>query len=234
MAIQLNSLRLVTVPAKAAPPNQARALAPGARTSLVPAKPASAKASALKATADFGSVLSGGLAAAGAASANARSAATAAATHAAAAASLTATAAAKSATTAASPATAATSDPNAVLTAEQVFGANPWLADPTGSGPNGVTFPYNPLYFASASTAADVAQMVGGTVVQDDEFTKDTAADPFAQQQPNEMVELPGGALINPGLIASLYTHGYPNSIVNQAIASEVAGAEASVTTTGT
>ena len=179
------------------------------------------------------SALSGGLAASGAASAKARSAATAAATSAAAAtdaASSTAATAATGATTAASPTTAATSNPNAVLTAEDVFGANPWLTDPTGICPNGQTFGYNPLYFATAGTAADVAQMVGGKVVEDDEFTKNTPGDPFVQQQANEMVELPDGALINPGLIASLYTHGYPQSMVNQAISDEVAGAEASVT----
>ena len=71
--------------------------------------------------------------------------------------------------------------------------------------------------------------MVGGKVVEDNEFTKNTPGDPFAQQQPNEMVELPNGALINPGLVASLYTHGYSQRVVNQAISNEVAGAEASV-----
>ncbi|HUK15465.1 MAG TPA: hypothetical protein VLW65_03595 [Bryobacteraceae bacterium] len=123
---------------------------------------------------------------------------------------------------------------NQVLTAEQVFGANPWVTDPTGTGPNGITFGYNPLYFATPSTAAQVAQMVGGKVVEDNEFTKNTPGDPFAQQQANEMVELPDGGLINPGLIASLYTHGLPQWEVNQAIANDVAGAEASVNSIGT
>jgi len=125
--------------------------------------------------------------------------------------------------------TAPTSDPNATLTAEQVFGSNPWLTSPTGTGPNGLTFGYNDLYFATAKTAGQVAQMVGGKVVEVDDLTMNTPGDVFAQSQPNEMVELPDGALINPGLIASLYTHGYPNWIVNQAIANEVAGDEAAV-----
>lgn len=193
------------------------------------------------------SASSGGVAAAGAVSANARSAATAAATSAMTAANATvaatnATAAAgskamapaASATPTANPAIAATSDPNAVLTPEQVFGANPWVANPTGIAPNGFVFGYNPLYFATASTAAEVAQMVGGKVVEDDEFTKDTPGDTFIQQQPNEMVELPDGALVNPGLIASFYTHGYPNSLVNQSISNEVNGAEAAVASIGT
>jgi hypothetical protein len=141
-------------------------------------------------------------------------------------------AAASATSPAATPNTPSASEPNAVLTAEQVFGSNPWVTDPTGSGPNGVSFGYNPLYFATPTTAAEVAQMVGGTVVQDNEFTKNTPGDPFVQQQPNEMVQLPGGGLINPGLIASLYTHGLPQWEVNQAIANEVAGAEASVTAT--
>lgn len=118
---------------------------------------------------------------------------------------------------------------NAAFTAEQVFGPNPWLSNPAGTGPNGVTFGYNPLYFATPSTAAAVARMVGGTVVEDNEFTKNTPGTPFVQQQPNEMVRLPTGALINPGLIASLYTHGLPQWEVDQAIANEVAGANAAV-----
>jgi hypothetical protein len=226
MAIQLNSVRTVTAPVRAARPQQARAAPSSAKTSPTGSNSACAKAGAREAVSAFQSVLSGGLAAAGAASAAARSAATAAAVSAAATANSTAAAAATPA-----PA-AATSDPNAVLTAEQVFGANPWVTDPTGSGPNGLTFGYNPLYFASASTAAEVAQRVGGKVVEDNEFAKDAPGDPFAQQQPNEMVELPNGALINPGLIASLYTHGYANWEVNQAISNEVASAEAPVTGT--
>jgi hypothetical protein len=136
------------------------------------------------------------------------------------------------------PTTAATaapgSDPNSVYTAEEVFGANPWVSNPTGVGPTGMTFGYNPLYFATPSTAAQVAQMLGGTVVQDNEFTKNTPGDPFAQSQPNEMVQLPDGALINPGLVASFYTHGYPQWEVNQSIAEDVAAAESLVNPTGT
>jgi hypothetical protein len=235
MAIQLHSLRPVTLPAKTVKSAQTHAVVLTAKTSVVQSKPAAAKARAPEVASDFRSVLTGGLAASGAASAAARSAATAASASAiAAAVQSTAAKSAASATTATSHAAAATTDPNAAPTAQQVFGANPWVTNPTGIGPTGVTFGYNPLYFATADTAAEVAQMLGGTVVQDNEFTKDTPGDPFAQQQPNEMVELPDGALINPGIIASLYTHGYPQSQVEQAISSEVASAEALVTTTRT
>ena len=116
-------------------------------------------------------------------------------------------------------------NPHAVPTVESMFGPAPWLANPTGTCPNGDTFGYNPLYFATPATAQKVAQMVGGSVVQDNEFTKNTPGNPFSQQQPNQMVQLANGALINPGLVASFYTHGYPQWMVDQMIANEVAGA---------
>jgi hypothetical protein len=110
---------------------------------------------------------------------------------------------------------------NTIPTAESVFGDNPWVADPTGIAPNGESYGYNPLYFATASTAAQVAQMVGGTVVTDNELAPGGG---FLQQQPNEMVKLSNGTLINPGLVAAFYTHGYPQSYIDQMIANEVSG----------
>jgi len=107
-------------------------------------------------------------------------------------------------------------------TAESVFGANPWVTDPTGTNPDGTSYGYNPIYFASAQTAAQVAQLVGGQVVSENEMV---SGGPFSQNQPNLMVELPNGGLINPGLVASFYTHGYPQSMVDQMIANEVSGA---------
>ena len=120
------------------------------------------------------------------------------------------------------PATPAADPPPAVQTptAESVFGSNPWMANPTGVGPNGVTFTYNQYYFATPQTAATVAQMVGGKVVQTNQFTPNGGA--FNQQQPNYMVQLKDGQLINPGLVASFYTHGYPQSYVDMMVASEV------------
>jgi hypothetical protein len=109
-------------------------------------------------------------------------------------------------------------------TAQSVFGANPWVTDPTGTDPDGNSYGYNPLYFATASTAAQVAQMVGGTVVASDQLAD---AGGYVQSQPNEMVKLANGALINPGLVASFYTHGYSQSAVTQMIANEVAGSVA-------
>jgi hypothetical protein len=39
------------------------------------------------------------------------------------------------------------------------------------------------------------------------------------------MVQLPNGGLINPGLIADIYTHGWNQAFENQQVAAEVAGA---------
>jgi hypothetical protein len=107
-------------------------------------------------------------------------------------------------------------------TAQSVFGPNVWVTDPTGRNPDGSSFGYNPIYFATESTAQTVAQMVGGTVITDNVFTKPGDA-VFVQQQPNYMVQMPNGAIINPGLVASFYTFGFPQSQIDTMIAQEVA-----------
>jgi hypothetical protein len=123
-------------------------------------------------------------------------------------------------TPAAAPADDATDGP-----AGPLFGANPWVTDPTGSGPGGGVTNYNPIYFATPQTAQTVAQMVGGTVVSTQVFTPSPGS-PFQQDQPNLMVQLPNGGLINPGLVADIYTHGWNQTFVNQQVANEVAGAQ--------
>ena len=107
-------------------------------------------------------------------------------------------------------------------TAESVFGPNPWLTSPTGQGPTGA-YAYNPFYFATPQTAAKVAAMLGGTVVQSKQFTP--YGGPFAQSQPNQMVQLSDGRMINPGLVASFYTHGYPQSYIDRMLEAEVRNA---------
>ena len=104
-------------------------------------------------------------------------------------------------------------------TAQSVFGANPWIANPGGKGPNGTTYGYNPIYFATPATAAKVAQMVGGKVV---ETSAITPYGPFQQNQPNEMVQLPNGRLLNAGIIASFYDHGYSQQYINMMVSNEV------------
>jgi hypothetical protein len=63
--------------------------------------------------------------------------------------------------------------------------------------------------------------MLGGKVVETNAITP---YGPFKQDQPNQMVQMPNGKLINPGLIAGLYNHGYTQQTVDSMIASEVSG----------
>jgi len=120
--------------------------------------------------------------------------------------------------TAATPATQ-TPASNAAPTAQSLFGPNPWMTNPGGTGPNGISYSYNPYYFATADTAAKVAQMVGGTVVAANAITP---YGPFQQNQPNYMVQLPNGRQIYAGLVASFYDHGYTQDMVNRLITAEI------------
>ena len=113
----------------------------------------------------------------------------------------------------------AQSSPPPPPTAQSVFGANPWMTNPGGKAPNGLTYNYNPVYFATPETAAKVAQMVGGKVVETNAITP---LGPFQQNQPNEMVQLANGRMINAGIIASLYDHGYSQQYVDKLVANEV------------
>ena len=114
----------------------------------------------------------------------------------------------------------ATTTSSMAPTAQSLFGDNPWSTSAGGTGPSG-SYSYNPYYFATPSTAAKVAQMLGGTVVAENAITP---SGPFVQNQPNLMVQMPDGRLINAGLIAGLYDHGYSQQTVDQMIASEVNG----------
>jgi hypothetical protein len=105
-------------------------------------------------------------------------------------------------------------------TAQSLFGANPWMTGTGGTGPNG-SYSYNPYYFATPATAAKVAQMLGGTVVA---MNAITPFGPFQQNQQNLMVQMPDGRLINAGLVAGFYDHGYTQQTVDKMIAAEVSG----------
>lgn len=118
-----------------------------------------------------------------------------------------------------------TMDPKSVPTAQSMFGASPWVSDAGGNGPTGA-FNLNPMYFATQQTAQQVAAMVGGTVVSVDTFAQ-TPGNHFTQNEPNEMVQLPDGAMINAGLVAGFFTHGYQASMVQQMIQNEVTNVEA-------
>ncbi len=117
------------------------------------------------------------------------------------------------------PVTAAGSEPQGSVappTAESLFGPQPWLADPTETLPGGGSLSLNPWWFATPQTAARVAAMLGGAVVEKNDFT--AAGSPVQQQQPNQMVQLSDGRLINAGIVASLYTHGFPQSFIDQVV----------------
>jgi hypothetical protein len=107
-------------------------------------------------------------------------------------------------------------------TAQSVFGDQPWVQDPQGAG-LGASWDYNPIYFASQATAQKVADMVGGTVIEQNVMTSNPAS-PLQQSQPNEMVQLKDGSVVNPGLIADFYDHNYSQSYVNQMIQNEIQG----------
>jgi hypothetical protein len=116
-------------------------------------------------------------------------------------------------------------------TAQSVFGPNVWVTDPVGLNPDGTSFEYNPFYFATESTAQTVAQMVGGSVITENVFTQPGDA-LFVQQQPNYMVQMSNGAVINPGLVASFYTFGFSQTQIDTMVAQEVANTPSPVQTT--
>ena len=88
-----------------------------------------------------------------------------------------------------------------------------------GALTNGVTYSYNPYYFATPATAQKVAQMTGGKVLETNNIVQ---FGPFQQSHPNQMVELPSGRVINAGLFASFYDHGYSQPYIDRLISSEI------------
>lgn len=107
-----------------------------------------------------------------------------------------------------------------VPTAESVFGANPWMTNTSGSTPLGQSYGFNSLYFATDTTAEKVAQLLGGKVVQENALCGDNGV--FLQQQKNNMIELPNGRIVNAGLIANFYNHGYTQSYIDTLIQHEL------------
>jgi hypothetical protein len=112
--------------------------------------------------------------------------------------------------------------PSNVPTMESVFGAQPFLDNPIETLPDGSSYNLNPIWFATPATAAKAAAMLGGTVVECDEFTAPTSI--VQQQQPNQMVQLPNGTLINPGQVAWLFNHGYQQSYIDARMNDMVTG----------
>jgi hypothetical protein len=106
-------------------------------------------------------------------------------------------------------------------TVESIFGLDPYMTDPIpgGSGPMNVKYNYNPTYFATPLTASIVAKALGGKVIA---MNAITPFGPYIQNQPNLMVQMPDGVVTNAGVIANLFSHGYPQTYIDQQIAVEI------------
>jgi hypothetical protein len=111
-------------------------------------------------------------------------------------------------------------------TAESVFGPTPWILDAGGTGPNGITYKYNPSYFATPTTANIVAQMLGGVV--EEAYAITGKGGPFVQTYPNQMIRMPNGVLLNAGLIANIWNHGYPISYIETLVSNELSSGDPS------
>ena len=109
--------------------------------------------------------------------------------------------------------------PKANPTLQSVFGSNPYVSNPGGVAPNGVTYDYNPVYFATRATADKLAQMYGGTVIETNAITP---YGPFVQNQANEMIRFSNGNVVNAGILASYYDRGWTQSQVDAAIQNEI------------
>jgi hypothetical protein len=107
----------------------------------------------------------------------------------------------------------------AAPTLQSVFGGSPYATNPGGMAPNGVTYGYNPTYFATKSAADKLAQMYGGTVVQ---MNAITPYGPFQQNQMNQMIRFSNGNIVNAGILASYFDRGWSQEQIDGAIAGEI------------
>lgn len=113
------------------------------------------------------------------------------------------------------PVPAAQSDtPAGPPSAASVFGDNPWMTSATGHSAGLGSYSYNPRYFATKPTADKVAQLIGGTVVEKNAIVGDGG--PFIQDQPNYMVQLPNGHLVNPAFTVNYYNQGWSQAQIDR------------------
>jgi hypothetical protein len=132
-----------------------------------------------------------------------------------------------------------------VPTMEELFGTSPFVTSPRpgGTGPYGA-YSYNPSFFATPETAEKVRVLLGGLAVEAVDAM--TPAGSFQQNTPNNMVRMPilaadtdaagkgeadnngvpidpKGRLINAGVIANLFSHGYASiALIEQPISDAV------------
>lgn len=117
-----------------------------------------------------------------------------------------------------------TPDAAAKPSLESVFGSQPFLNNPGGTGPRGATWNYNPVYFATQATAEKVAALVGGKVVEKNDIL---TSGPFQQSAPNEVIQFADGRTVNAGLIANFFNHGYPQSYIDSILKNVTDGEQA-------
>jgi hypothetical protein len=103
-------------------------------------------------------------------------------------------------------------------------GTGPNQGDPASPGyGQPIQTNYNPAYYANNATAQQIAQQLGGTVVQGDPFNLSSAG-PFSAPNAN-MIQLPNGRVIDAGTIAGYeQVWGDNPSMLQALINSEITG----------
>ncbi len=94
------------------------------------------------------------------------------------------------------------------------YGNSPFAANPGFTGPYGPGS-YNPQTFATQGTAQQVASQYGGTVISNPSagLLGGVGGSPFQANQPQYMVQLANGTIIDPAKIASLYANAGPGGL---------------------
>jgi hypothetical protein len=90
-----------------------------------------------------------------------------------------------------------------------------WETEVTGTAPDGTRCSYNPRHFATAETADQLAEMLGGEVVEVN------LGDVFSRSAPERLIVV-GEARLNAGLVADLYSK-HPKEVADQMVADTIA-----------
>lgn len=107
-------------------------------------------------------------------------------------------------------------------TAESIFGPTPWQTD-VGIFFNSTFYPYSKYYFATPEAAQKVADMLGGTVVEQQDLSV-VRQSAIGVGVPRLLVLLHNNGLkVNAGTIMQVWTHGYPQSYIDTVV-SQIVG----------
>ncbi len=93
--------------------------------------------------------------------------------------------------------------------------------NPVVTGPNGYSSNMNPIYFADPATAQRMAQQLGGELFYGDQFGSPGSPTTFPNQA---LIRLPNGQVVNAGLVANTYNHGYSQNYIDMVLAGIVNG----------